>query len=77
MRADGRLMSRRLLLLGALLLMPLLIPGALLPGVLVPGVLVPGMLLGSRPEMRVLAASLKLIVLSLFHDDRLSMEPCI
>lgn len=62
-----RLMSRRLLLLGALLLM-------LLP---MPGVLPPGMLLGSRPEMRALAARLKLIVLSLFHDDRLSMEPCI
>lgn len=67
MRADGRLMSRRLPLLGALLPMPLLLPGVLLPGVL----------LGSRPEMRVLAASLKLIVLSLFHDDRLSMEPCV
>lgn len=81
MRADVRLMSRRRLLLPDALLPDALLPGmlvlVLVPGVLVPGMLAPGVPLGSRPEMRVLAASLKLIMLSLFHDDRLSMEPCV
>jgi len=35
------------------------------------------LLMGSRPKMRMLAGSSWLVLLSLFHDDRLSMEPCV
>lgn len=35
------------------------------------------LLMGSRPKMRMLAGCSWLVLLSLFHDDRLSMEPCV